>query len=133
MDGRTGLTITRGARALSYLVYAFTVFALVILLLGFILLLFGANPEAPFAEWVYRSLDRVMKPFRGIFEEIPLNGNSVLDLSVIFAMVVYGIAAMFLQALIDWLSSRLIAIRVRAAAQAQAERDEAVTRQPAPV
>ena len=62
----------RAARALTYLVYAFTIIALVILVLGFFLPLFGANPEAGFAEWVYRSLDRVMAPFRGIFESIGL-------------------------------------------------------------
>jgi len=91
----------------------FTLIALVILVLGFFLLLFGANPEAAFAEWVYRSLDRVMAPFRGIFEPIELNGNSVLDTSVLFAMIVYGIAGMFLSAAVDWLSERLYRMRAR--------------------
>jgi hypothetical protein len=30
-----------------------------LLLLGFFLLLFGANPDAPFTDWVYRGLARV--------------------------------------------------------------------------
>src|SRR5258705_6761690 len=97
-NGKAGMNIVWGARLLTYLVYGFTVVALVILLLGFFLLLFGANPDAPFAEWVYRSLERVMAPFRGIFEPVPLNGNSVLDTSVLFAMIVYGIASLFLHA-----------------------------------
>jgi uncharacterized protein YggT (Ycf19 family) len=62
------VAIGRFARAVTYLVYAFVLVALVILLFGFFLLLFGANPHAPFAEWVYRSLTRVMAPFRGLFE-----------------------------------------------------------------
>jgi uncharacterized protein YggT (Ycf19 family) len=114
MDARTTFSITRIARGLTYLVYAFTIIALIILLLGFFLLLFGANPDAPFAEWVYRSLERVMAPFRGIFEPVNLNGDSVLDTSVIFAMIVYGIVALCLQALIDWLSQRLVALQMRA-------------------
>src|SRR5689334_23183393 len=77
--GDPAVGVVWGARALTYLVYAFVVIALVILLLGFFLLLFGANPDAPFAAWVYRGLHRVMAPFRGIFETIPLNGDSVLD------------------------------------------------------
>ena len=125
MDGNTRFNVVRLARALTYLVYAFTVVALVILVLGFFLLLFGANPEAPFAEWAYRSLARVMAPFRGIFEPVPLTGDSVLDTSVIFAMIVYGIAALFLSALIDWLSQRLMMLRARSAAMA-------ATRQSAP-
>lgn len=99
------------ARALTYLVYAWVIVALVILLLGFFLLLFGANPDAPFAEWLYRGLRRVMAPFRGLFEPVPLDGRSVLDVSILFAMIVYGIVALFLHALIDWLTARIVAMR----------------------
>jgi uncharacterized protein YggT (Ycf19 family) len=107
MDGKSTFTIVRVARILPYLVYTFTIVALVILTMGFFLLLFGANPDAGFSEWVYRGLDRVMAPFRGIFEPVPLNGNSVLDTSVMFAMIVYGIACLFLSALIAWLTDKL--------------------------
>jgi uncharacterized protein YggT (Ycf19 family) len=122
-DGSTAIGIVWGARALTYLVYAFVVVALVLLILGFFLLLFGANPDAPFAAWVYRGLDRVMAPFRGIFESIQLNGKSVLDTSVLFAMIVYGIVGLFLHQLIDWLSYHLLTLRstrARAAAERQA-------------
>jgi uncharacterized protein YggT (Ycf19 family) len=107
--------IVWAARALVDLVYFFVTVALIILTFGFFLLLFGANPDAAFAEWVYRSLERVMAPFRGLFESIPLNGQSVLDVSVLFAMIVYGIAAMALRALIDWLTYRVDLIRRREA------------------
>jgi uncharacterized protein YggT (Ycf19 family) len=115
VNPRTSLNIVRAARALTYLVYAFTIIALVILVLGFFLLLFGANPEAGFAEWVYRSLDRVMAPFRGIFESVELNGDSVLDTSVLFAMIIYGIAGLFLNAAVDWLTERVYLLRARQA------------------
>src|SRR4051812_12591072 len=117
MQESRSLTLVRAARALTYLVYAFTIIALVILVMGFFLLLFGANPEAGFAEWVYRSLDRVMAPFRGIFEPIELNGDSVLDTSVLFAMIVYSIVGLALSALIHWLTDRLILLRARTAVQ----------------
>jgi uncharacterized protein YggT (Ycf19 family) len=113
------ITIVRIARVLTYLVYAFVLITLVILVLGFFLLLFGANPDAPFSEWVYRSLDRVMAPFRGIFESIQLNGQSVLDTSVLFAMIVYGIVGIALSALIQWLTDKLVTLqRKRALAEA---------------
>jgi uncharacterized protein YggT (Ycf19 family) len=102
-------------RALVYLVYFFVTVALIVLAFGFFLLLFGANPDAAFAEWVYRSLDRVMAPFRGLFEPIQLNGQSVLDVSVLFAMIVYGILAIALRSLIDWLTYRVDLIRRREA------------------
>ena len=126
MNTNTGVTLVRGARILSYLVYAFVLFSLVILVLGFFLLLFGANPHAPFAEWAYRSLDRVMAPFRGLFEQIDLSGNSVLDPSVVFAMVVYGIVGLALNALIDWLTEKMMLLRARQtyAAQQRQQQEE---------
>lgn len=110
------MAIVRIARALTYLIYGFVIVVLIILTLGFFLLLFGANPQADFAEWVYRSLNRVMAPFRGIFEPVPLDGRSVLDTSVLFAMIIYGIVAMLLHALITWLTDRLYYARQRSAA-----------------
>jgi uncharacterized protein YggT (Ycf19 family) len=101
------VAVARLARAPTCPVYAFVVVAMVLLLLGFFLLSFGANPDAPFAEWVYRSLTRVMAPFRGLFEPVPLDGRSVVDLSILFAMIVYGIAALVLKALIEWLTARI--------------------------
>jgi uncharacterized protein YggT (Ycf19 family) len=107
--------IVWAGRALVYLVYFFVTVALIVLAFGFFLLLFGANPDAQFAEWVYRSLDRVMAPFRGLFEPIQLNGKSVLDVSVLFAMIVYGIVALALRSLIDWLTFRVETLRAREA------------------
>ena len=100
------------ARAISYLVYFYLIVVEIILLIGFFLLLFGANPSAGFTEWAYRNLDRVMKPFRGIFTPIELGTTSAdvpatFDTSVLFAMIVYGILALLLSGLIGWLSRRL--------------------------
>jgi uncharacterized protein YggT (Ycf19 family) len=119
MDSMTStapIAVARITRALAYLVYAFVIVALVLLLLGFILKLFGANPDAPFAEWLHRGLRRVMAPFRGLFEPMPLDGRSVLDGSILFATIVYGIVATALRALIEWLTTRILEMRVDDAA-----------------
>jgi uncharacterized protein YggT (Ycf19 family) len=113
--GSTKIGIEKVARALVYLVYFWVMLSIVILVTGFFLLLFGANPDASFAEWTYRALDRVMKPFRGLFESIDLSGNSVLDVSVLFAMIVYGMLALALRALIDWLTYRIVLVQRQAA------------------
>jgi ABC-type nitrate/sulfonate/bicarbonate transport system permease component len=52
-----------------------------------------------------------MAPFRGLFEPVELDGRSVLDVSVLFAMIVYGIVALALDALIEWLTARIRAMR----------------------
>jgi hypothetical protein len=113
-------------RVISYLIYFYVVVVEIILVIGFFLLLFGANPSAGFTQWAYRNLDRVMEPFRGIFAPIQLgttsgNVEAVFDTSVLFAMIIYGIVAMLLSALTRWLSQRL---RYLDAAEADAERRE---------
>ena len=129
MNPGTKLGIEKVARALVYLVYFWVTLSIVILVLGFFLLLFGANPEAAFAEWTYRALDRVMKPFRGLFESVDLSGNSVLDVSVLFAMIVYAMLALALRALIDWLTYRIVLVQ-REAALASSMQTPTVTAMP---
>lgn len=109
---RTERTITVVGRAITYLVYFYFVVVEIILALGFVLLLFGANPTSSFVQWVYRALERAMRPFRGIFAPIELGttGNdvpAVFDTSVLFAMIVYGIVVLALSSLISWLTSRI--------------------------
>jgi uncharacterized protein YggT (Ycf19 family) len=100
------------ARALAWLLYAYIIIVEIILLLGFLLLLGGANPSNSFVQWAYRNLDRAMKPFRGIFEPIEIGTTSsdvpaVIETSVLFAMIVYGIVLIAVQALIQWLHGRV--------------------------
>ena len=100
-----------GAKILSYFVYVYLILVEIILVIGFFLLLFGANQTAAFTQWAYRNLDRVMAPFRGIFTPIELGTTSgdveaVFDTSVLFAMIIYGILALLLSWLIDWLTRR---------------------------
>jgi uncharacterized protein YggT (Ycf19 family) len=103
-------TAIRIGRALLWLVYAWVTITLVLLLLAFILLLFGADPSAGFVQWVYRSVERAMAPFRGIFEPIVLSDQSVLDTSVLFAMIVYGFIAIGLRLAVDWVTRKLHAV-----------------------
>lgn len=99
-----------GARVLVWLFYAYVIVTEIVLVLGFLLLLFGANPDASFVAWAYRSLERAMEPFRGMFTPIHLNLSAsaevgaVLDTSVLFAMVVYAFLGLAVHALLEWLS-----------------------------
>lgn len=94
------------ARAISYVAYAWVVLSLLILAFGFVLLLLGANPDAPFSQWVYRHLADTMEPFRGIFPQATTPAGSTLDVSVLFAMFVYSLVGLGVRSLIDWLTYR---------------------------
>jgi uncharacterized protein YggT (Ycf19 family) len=100
------------SKAIVWFVYAVVVAVEIVLAIAFFMLLFGANPTAPFAEWIYRATDRVMEPFRGIFGSVSPDGDdSVLDFSVLFAMFVYGIVALLVDGLVHWLDGKIKALK----------------------
>ena len=115
------VTVGTIAKGLLWFVYAWVLVSLVLLFLAFILQLFGANPDSGIAQWVYRSVERTMAPFRGLFEPVPIDGDSVLDPSILFAMIVYGFAGLLLSSAIDWLTRRLVIRRREAATIAAAD------------
>ena len=117
------------ARAIGYVLYVYIIIVELILLLGFLLKLFGANPSSGFTDWAYGNLERVMEPFRGIFTDIDIGqtGNdvpAVIDTSVLFAMVIYGIVALALHWLIHWMSHRIDKMDREMRAEAQREEYE---------
>jgi uncharacterized protein YggT (Ycf19 family) len=123
--------VLRVSRAVVWVLYAVVVVNTVILTLAFLLRLLGANPDAGFTEWVYRSADRTMGPFRGIFPTHPISDASVLDLSLLFAAIVYVLVALAVDGLLHWLGQKLAEQQAKTAhARAQAAA-AAAWRQPA--
>lgn len=109
-DKGAAVTLFRIGRVIVYLVYALAVVSVVILTIAFFLKLFAANPGAPFVEWIYRSTDRIMQPFRGIFPAVQGGGRSVLDVSLLFAMLMYGLLALAVHALVEWVNRKLAGV-----------------------
>jgi uncharacterized protein YggT (Ycf19 family) len=110
------LWIVRAAKLVVVFIYVVVLVDLVLLTLGFVLRLFGASTDAEFTRWVYRNVDRVMEPFRGMFPSHAVTDQSVLDSSLLFAMIVYAIVAIALHALVTWLTQRIVLLRHRQAA-----------------
>jgi uncharacterized protein YggT (Ycf19 family) len=98
----------RFAKVLVWLIYAFFVVATIVLLLAFLLLLFNASTTASFTQWVYRSANRVLEPFRGIFPSVTNGNGSVIDFAVLFAIIMYGILALLVHALVAWLDRQIV-------------------------
>lgn len=111
MDDDTHLWVLRLAKGVVAFVYAVVTLCLVLLALGFVMRLFGASTSADFTEWVYRSVDRIMEPFRGMFPSRELSEGSIVDFSLLFAMIVYSIVAIALHALVSWLAGRVAGVR----------------------
>lgn len=99
------------AKVVVVFIYVVVIVNLVLLTLGFVLELFGASTDAEFTRWVYRNVERVMDPFRGMFPSHAVTDQSVLDVSLLFAMIVYAIAGIALHTLVAWLTGKLSALR----------------------
>jgi uncharacterized protein YggT (Ycf19 family) len=114
--------VLKAARVVVWIVYAIVMATAILLTLDFMLRLFGANSTNAFVQWVYRSTDRAMQPFRGIFPTKQLGDSSAaVDFSVLFAAIFYFIVAILIDIALRWLSRRLrreereaVALRERA-------------------
>jgi uncharacterized protein YggT (Ycf19 family) len=103
--------IYRVSRALIVFVYGFAIAAVAILMIAFLLRLFNASESAPFVRWIYRSTRVFMQPFRGIFPAIEGESGSVFDPSLLFAAFMYGLLAISIHALIDWIDRKMAQAR----------------------
>jgi uncharacterized protein YggT (Ycf19 family) len=121
------LVLLKVARVVVWAVYAFALVTGALLTTAFLLHLAGANPEASFAEWVYRSTERAMRPFRGIFPTQDVGGASVLDFSYLVAAIVYFVIALLVDGLHRWLTGKLRR-QQREAGRARAQADMAAQR-----
>jgi len=127
----------RIGRVVVWILWAVVLVTAILLLLAFFLRLGGANPDAGFVQWVERSVDTAMSPFRGIFPDRELSGDSVLDMSLLFAALVYFVVALFVDMALRGITHRLHrqereALRLRAEAD-QLARQAAVERHAADV
>lgn len=124
------VVLLKVGRVVVWIIYAFAILTAVLLTTAFFLRLGGANPQSSFVEWVYRSTENAMRPFRGIFPTQDVGGASVLDLSYLVAAIVYFVIALLVDALHRWLTARLRrqqseAARARAQADMAAQRSVA--------
>lgn len=125
-DGK--LTFIKVARVLTYLVYAYAIIATVFLVLGFFLLLLGASTSSSFVQFVYHIAARFLEPFRGIFPGHQLSDRSYFSAAGLFAIIIYGLAAMAIHAFINYLTYKEVKHQTELQ-ELQTQRTSAVRRQ----
>jgi uncharacterized protein YggT (Ycf19 family) len=101
----------RLAKLLVWFVHALLVLAVVILGIAFFLQLFNASTTAAFTQWIYRSANVIMAPFRGIFPPVEADNGSVLNFALLFAMLMYGLLAVVVDSLLVWLDTKIRGLR----------------------
>jgi len=96
----------------SQLVYLFFGVIDGLLLIRLVLKLLGANPHAAFASWVYGVSDFFLMPFRNLLPAIG-NEHSVLELSVVIAILVYALLGLALERFVGVVFYRSVTISRR--------------------
>lgn len=66
-----------------------------LLLIRLLLKLLGANAKAGFAQFIYGVTDFFLAPFHGLLPNV-VNGKTVLELSLIIAILIYSLIALAL-------------------------------------
>lgn len=90
------LTLYRWTQAI-YLVFGVLE---ALLFIRFLLRLLGANPAAPFTDFIYSVTFPFVAPFIGVFGTTEIEGGAVLEPHSLLAMVMYG--------LLSWLIVKLL-------------------------
>jgi uncharacterized protein YggT (Ycf19 family) len=74
-----------------------------------VLKLLGANSHAGFASFTYGLTDFLLAPFRGLLPTF-VSGQSVFELSVVFAILIYSLLALALVRLVAITLSRSVMV-----------------------
>lgn len=97
-------SLSTSAKAIQ-LIYYVTGMVNVLLLLRLIFKAFGANPASSIVQFVYNLTAVLLAPFRGIFE-VAAAGESVIEPSILVAILIYSLLAKGIVELIDILEER---------------------------
>lgn len=91
-----------------FLAFVNFVFGLFMSLLGLrlILRLFAANSANEFVSWVYDTSRPLIEPFETVFPTTQVGDGFVIEISTLFALVVYGIAAMLVMNFLEQSTAR---------------------------
>ncbi len=97
----------RISRVLTYIMYAWVVFGIAVILMRVFLLAFSANLQAPFAKFVYTTSNDYLDPFRGIFPPRHIGETGYLDITALFAIIVYLFVAWLFSSLVVFVQSKI--------------------------
>lgn len=100
----------KASKVISYVVYFWAMFGIVVLSLRVFLLAFSANQTAGFVEFIYRTSADYMEPFRAIFPPKVVGDTGYFDVSAVFAIIIYLLFAWGVSALTNYIQSKIDAV-----------------------
>lgn len=95
------------SKVVSWLFYFWVLAGIAFLTMRVFLLATSANLNAGFSNFVWQVSQDYLEPFRGIFPPRELGETGYLDVSALFAIVVYLFLAWGFKALIDYVQNKI--------------------------
>ena len=118
-------------RAITWLVYAFAMAAIVVLGFAFVLALFGASGGSAFSSLIYDTAQIFMRPFVGMITPTELASGGIVIWAALIAVAAYAVAAAVIGSLLGYVSRKLHVSRAEDAKLASAQATSAPAQQPA--
>jgi uncharacterized protein YggT (Ycf19 family) len=98
-------------KVITYAMYAWVIFGVIVLGLQVFLLAFSANPSTPFVNFIYNTAASFLQPFRGIFPPKAVSATGYLDVAALFAMIIYGLIGWGFAGLINYIKTKIAAFK----------------------
>jgi uncharacterized protein YggT (Ycf19 family) len=95
------------SKVLAWVMYAWVIFGIIVLSLRVFLLAFSANRGAGFVDFIYRTSADYLQPFRGIFPTKNVGETGYLDISALFAIIIYALVGWGFAALISYIQHKI--------------------------
>jgi uncharacterized protein YggT (Ycf19 family) len=97
----------RISKVIAYILYFWIIIGVISLSLRVFLLLFSANPNTSFVDFIYRLSSDYLEPFRGIFPPKAVSETGYLDVAAVFAIIVYLFVMWGVSALISYVQYKI--------------------------
>ncbi len=94
-------------KVITYAMYIWVLFGIIVLGLRVFLLAFSANQGVPFVDFIYETSASFLQPFRGIFPPKTVGETGYLDVAAIFAMIIYGLIGWGFSALVCYIQEKI--------------------------
>jgi uncharacterized protein YggT (Ycf19 family) len=95
------------SKVVAWLMYAWVIFGIIVLVLRVILLAFSANTAAGFYQFIINTSSQYLGPFRGLFPAHKVGETGYLDVSALFAIIVYIFVAWGFSALTSYIQTKI--------------------------
>lgn len=97
----------RFSKVIVWLMYFWVWFGIFVLTLRVFLLVFSANMTVGFARFIMQTSTEYLQPFRGLFVGHDVGATGYLDVSALFAIIIYLFLAWGFHALIDYVQYKI--------------------------